>query len=58
MIKCQMCKKKMNPNKEPGAILLSTPFEAKNPPPVGDLYRKFHICKKCYCKLIRWIVTR
>lgn len=58
MPKCQMCKHKFNVDKEPGAILVSPPFISKCKFPVGNIYRKYHICKNCFGKLIRWICTR
>ena len=52
---CQMCRRKFNPDKEPGAILISPPFLSACKLPKGDIYRKWHICPDCFTKLIRWI---
>jgi hypothetical protein len=55
MPNCKICKKDFNVDKEPGAILVSPPFQSINPTPVGDIHRKYHICKYCYSILINWI---
>ncbi len=52
---CKMCRNKFRVEKEPGAILISPPFQSRTKFPVGDMYRKEHICKKCFGILIRWI---
>ena len=42
--KCDKCRKEL---KEFGGILLS--------PPNGNTVRKFHLCKPCYGKTVRFI---
>lgn len=52
---CLRCRIKFEVEKNPGAILISPPFLSQSLLPKGNIYRKHHLCQKCYGQVIRLI---